>query len=125
VSATLRDAGRIGLLVLRRGRARGEQVVPEAWLDDTVNGASDGPQAFINGDGASGYPPGAHYRNCWWVTDPGLPVLNASGIHGQAIFVHVPSQTVVVKMSSWPDALDTSMRRATVAAVHAIAATLG
>jgi CubicO group peptidase (beta-lactamase class C family) len=49
---------------------------------------------------------------------------NAAGIHGQFIFVHVPSQTVVVKLSSWPDPLNAPMRRATVAAVHAIAKAL-
>jgi CubicO group peptidase (beta-lactamase class C family) len=124
ISATLRDAGRVGLLALRRGRARETQVIPGSWLDDTVRGAPDGPQAFRAGDGVMGYPPGAHYRNCWWVTDPLLPMFQASGIHGQCIVVHVPSQTVVVKLSSWPDALNSLMRRATVAAIHAIAAAL-
>jgi len=124
ISATLRDAGRVGLLALRRGRASEGQVVPEAWLDDTIKGAPDGPRAFTSGDGATGYPPGAHYRNCWWVTDPRLPMFNAAGIHGQSIFVHVPSQTVVVKLSSWPDAVNTAMRGATLAAVHAIAEAL-
>jgi CubicO group peptidase (beta-lactamase class C family) len=120
ISATLRDAGRVGLLALHRGRSKEEQVIPSAWLDDTIKGAPDGPHAFTAGDGATGYPPGAHYRNGWWVTDPGLPMFNATGINGQSIFVHVPSQTVVVKLSSWPDALNAPMRRATVAAVHAI-----
>jgi CubicO group peptidase (beta-lactamase class C family) len=126
ISATLRDAGRIGLLALQGGRARnGKQVIPEAWLNDTVRGASDGPLAFRSGDGGTGYPAGAHYRNCWWVTDPELPMLQAAGIHGQSIFVHVPSQTVVVKLSTWPDAQNSPMRRATVAAVHAITEVLG
>jgi CubicO group peptidase (beta-lactamase class C family) len=120
ISATLRDAGRVGLLALHRGRSQAGQVIPEAWLDDVIRGAPDGPRAFAAGDGASGYPQGAHYRNCWWVTDPGLPMFNATGINGQSIFVHVPSGTVVVKLSSWPDALNTPMRRTTVAAVHAI-----
>jgi hypothetical protein len=52
-------------------------------------------------------------------------MFNAVGIHGQHIFVHVPSQTVVVKLSSWPDALNSGVRRATVAAVTAIAQALG
>jgi CubicO group peptidase (beta-lactamase class C family) len=124
ISATLRDAGRVGLLALRRGRARDAQVVPAAWIDDTIKGAPDGPRAFRAGDGATGYPPGAHYRNFWWVTQPRAPMFNAAGIHGQSIVVHVPSQTVVVKLSSWPDALNTPRRRATLAAVHAIAAAL-
>jgi CubicO group peptidase (beta-lactamase class C family) len=66
----------------------------------------------------------AHYRNCWWVTNPGLPMYNAAGIYGQSIFVHGPGQVVVAKLSSWPDALSAPMRRATVAAVHAIASAL-
>ena len=73
ISATLRDAGRVGLLALRRGRARDGQVVPKSWIDDTIKGAPDGALAFTAGDGATGYPPGAHYRNFWWITDPKLP----------------------------------------------------
>jgi CubicO group peptidase (beta-lactamase class C family) len=125
ISATLRDAGRIGQLALQRGTAApGRQVVPAAWLDDTVAGAPDGVAAFARGDGASGYPRGAHYRNCWWVTNPELPLFNAAGIHGQHIVVHVPTETVVVKLSSWPDPVDAPRRRATLAAVSAIAEAL-
>jgi CubicO group peptidase (beta-lactamase class C family) len=125
ISATLRDAGRIGQLALQRGTAApGRQVVPAAWLDDTIAGAVDGPAAFARGDGANGYPRGAHYRNCWWVTHPELPLFNAAGIHGQHIVVHVPSETVVVKLSSWPDPVSPRRRRATLAAVSAIAAAL-
>ena len=120
ISATLRDAGRLGLLALRRGRANGGQVVAASWFDDTVRGAPDGPAAFKAGDGAPGYPDGAHYRNGWWVDDPALPAFSARGINGQLVFVHGPSETVVVKLSSWPSALSTPMRRATVAAVRAI-----
>lgn len=120
ISATLRDTGRLGLLALRRGRAAGRQVIERSWFDDTLAGAPDGTAAFAAGDGAVGYLPGAHYRNCWWVTNPVRPAFNALGINGQHIFVHVPSRTVVVKLSSWPDALNAPLRRATVAAVTAI-----
>jgi CubicO group peptidase (beta-lactamase class C family) len=124
ISATLRDAARIGQLALQRGRAGegGEhQVVPVEWIDDTIAGASDGPQAFAQIDGAGAYPRGAHYRNCWWVTNPDVPMFNAAGIHGQHVVVHVPSQTVVVKLSSWPFPVNSVFRRATVAAATAIA----
>jgi CubicO group peptidase (beta-lactamase class C family) len=132
ISATLRDAGRIGQLALQRGRAGtaaetgagGRQVVPAEWLDDTIAGAHDGPAAFARGDGANGYPRGAHYRNCWWVTNPELRLFNAAGIHGQHIVVDVPSETVVVKLSSWPDPVNARRRRATLAAVTAIAEAL-
>ena len=34
-----------------------------------------------------------------------MPFYQASGINGQNIFVHVPSQTVVAKCSTWATAL--------------------
>jgi CubicO group peptidase (beta-lactamase class C family) len=120
ISATLRDTGRLGLLALRRGRVAGAQVIERSWFDDTITGASDGVAAFRAGDGATGYPPGAHYRNCWWVTEPARPAFNAAGINGQHVFVHFPSRTVVVKLSSWPVAMSAPLRRATIAAVTAI-----
>ena len=124
VSATLRDLARFGLLFLRSGRAGGRQVVPSWWIDDTVRGAPDGPRAFAEGDERAGYPPGSHYRNCWWVRDPGLPFYHGSGINGQSVFVHVPSQTVVAKLSTWPVAWDEDLYGQTVACVKAIAEAL-
>ena len=105
ICVTLRDAARFGELFLRRGKRGRRHVVPVAWVDDTIRGAPDGVAAFGGGDDPPGFPPGAHYRNCWWVRDPGLPFYHASGINGQHVFVHVPSQTVVVKLSTWPVAL--------------------
>ena len=54
---------------------------------------------------------------------PGVPFYHGSGINGQNIFVHVPSQTVVAKLSTWPTALSPAAGP-TVAAVLAIASTL-
>jgi CubicO group peptidase (beta-lactamase class C family) len=124
VSATLRDLGRFGQLFLRRGRVGRRQVVPARWIDDTVRGAPDGARAFAEGDREPGYPPGSHYRNCWWVRDPALPFFYASGINGQNVFVHVPSQTVVVKLSTWPAAWIDDLGEQTVAAALAIAGAL-
>jgi CubicO group peptidase (beta-lactamase class C family) len=101
ICSSLRDLARFGQLYLEGGRG----IVPREWIDDTIRGAPDGPQAFAEGDASPGYPPGAHYRNCWWVRVPGVPFYQASGINGQNIFVHVPSQTVVAKFSTWPTAL--------------------
>jgi CubicO group peptidase (beta-lactamase class C family) len=123
ICVTLRDAARFGQLYLRRGQREGKEVVPAWWVDDTVRGAPDGPDAFLAGGEVPGAPAGAHYRNCWWVDDPGLPFYHASGINGQHIFVHVPSQTVVAKLSTWPTALSDWLE-ATVAGVLAIAAEL-
>lgn len=101
ICASLRDLARFGQLYLEGGRG----IVPKDWIEDTIRGAPDGARAFAEGDDSPGYPPGAHYRNCWWIRDPGVPCYQASGINGQNIFVHVPSQTVVAKFSTWPTAL--------------------
>jgi CubicO group peptidase (beta-lactamase class C family) len=123
ICATLRDLARFGQLFQQRGRAAGRVVVPPGWIDDTVRGAPDGAQAFTSEGNSPGYPPGAHYRNCWWVRDPGLPFFHASGINGQHVFVHMPSQTVVVKLSTWPTALSPASVT-TVQAVLAISSAL-
>ena len=124
ICATLRDAARFGELYLRRGRRDDQEVLPAWWVDDTVRGAPDGAEAFLAGGGLPpGHPADPHDRNCWWVDDPGLPFYHASGINGQHIFVHTPSQTVVAKLSTWPTALS-PWRDATGAGVLAIAAEL-
>jgi CubicO group peptidase (beta-lactamase class C family) len=123
ICATLRDLARFGQLFLQRGRAGDRDIVPAGWVDDTIRGAPDGPRAFGGADRPPGYPPEAHYRNCWWIRDPGTPFFHASGINGQNVFVHVPSQTVVVKLSTWPTALSPALE-VTVQAVLALASAL-
>ena len=124
ISATLRDLARFGQLYLRRGRVGRLQVLPAWWVDDTVRGAADGPAAFTGASPMPGYPAGAHYRNCWWVRDPAVPLFHGSGIYGQHVFVHRPAQLVVAKLSTWPVALSQEFAGQTVAAVNAIAAAL-
>jgi len=128
ICATLRDVARFGLLFARGSRpSRGKlpRTVPPAWIRDTIVGAPDGPAAFVAAGDAPGFPAGAHYRNCWWVREPAVPFFHASGINGQNVFVHVPSQTVVVKLSTWPTALSLSIKMtidATIAIAEALAA---
>lgn len=121
ISATLRDLGRFGQLHLEGGRVGRRRLVPADWISDTIRGAPDGARAFVEGDHPPAFPRGAHYRNQWWVREPSTPFYNASGINGQHVFVHGPSETVVVKLSTWPVALSLGFRREIVAAVLAIA----
>ena len=124
VCATLRDVGRFGLLFAAgRSQAGRHGPVPAQWIRDTIAGAPDGPQAFVAADDEPGFPPGAHYRNCWWVREPAVPFFHASGINGQNVFVHVPTRTVVVKLSTWPTALS-PMIKVTTDAATAIAEAL-
>lgn len=121
ISTTLRDLGRFGLLHLRGGRSgTGARLFTPAWTEDIVRGADDGAYAFEAGDNPAGFPPGSHYRNCWWVRDPAGGLYHASGIYGQNIEVHIPTETVVVKLSTWPTALDRFQTEALAAATVAI-----
>ncbi len=127
ICATLRDLGRFGLLFtagVRPSPVRGRRIVPPGWIRDTIEGAPDGKQAFGAARDTSDFPAGAHYRNCWWVREPAVPFFHASGINGQNVFVHVPSQTVVAKFSTWPTALSPHLA-ATTDAARAIAEALG
>jgi CubicO group peptidase (beta-lactamase class C family) len=99
-------------------------IVPSSFVADTLRGAPDGVAAFVEGDDTPGFPPGAHYRNCWWVRDPSAPYFHASGIYGQNLFVHVPTETVVVKLSTWPRPLQRRSADVAAAAVEAIGAYL-
>lgn len=115
---TLRDLARFGSLYLGNSA-----VVPDGWITETARGAPDGAQAFVSG-GYEDWPPGAHYRNCWWVRDPAAPFLIAAGINGQNIYVVPAEDLVVAKFSTWPTALSESLSALTLDAVAAIAAEL-
>jgi CubicO group peptidase (beta-lactamase class C family) len=119
VCCTLRDLGRFGQLWLDGGVVDGRQVVPEAWIRDTLAGGPDSREAYASSP-QSEYR-GGFYRNKFWIVDPELPLFAASGINGQSVYVHVPAGLVVVKLSTWPTALDQEFDALTVRAVHALA----
>jgi hypothetical protein len=120
ISATLRDLGRFGLQYLANSSNGGFQVVPRPWVDDTIRGAPDGSEVFETLGPQPGFPPGSHYRSGWWVRSSTAPYLHASGIYGQNVFVYGPTETVVVKLSSWANPSDRRALELTAAAVVAI-----
>jgi len=122
ICASLRDLARFGQLYLQKGMVGDRSIVPAAWIDDTIKGAPDGADAFAAAERDAA--PGAHYRNCWWVWRPDVPFYQASGINGQAVYVHVPSQTVVAKFSTWPTALSVPAADHAAYAVLAISSAL-
>jgi CubicO group peptidase (beta-lactamase class C family) len=123
ICCTLRDLGRFGQLWLDGGAVDGRQVIPEAWIRDTLEGGPDSREAFLAG-GQRTYR-GGFYRNKLWILDPELPLFAGFGINGQAVFVHVPARLVVAKLSTWPTALDDAFERSALAVVNALAEAVG
>jgi len=99
MSSTLRDLGRVGLLVLNGGMAFGKQVVPAAFIEDIF--AQDGDPEWPY-EASDGYEP--YYRSFWWGEgNPGGDI-SGYGIHGQFVRVVPESQLVIAMYSTWPRA---------------------
>lgn len=91
-NAILRDYGRLGLMMLRDGKANGRQVVPQAWVRESTDARDTKPLE-------PGTPLGYQYQ--WW-TIAGTDAYTAIGLQGQFIFVDPDTDTVVVKLSYFP-----------------------
>ena len=119
-NATLRDYGRFGRLIAAGGAAHGRQIIPAAFIADLPKG----DHAKFGSDYRGTLPKGA-YHNQFWIEDAGRPVMMCRGVFGQMIYIDCEADFVVVKLSSWPEFLDTLRTRTATAAVHAIRAALG
>ncbi|SFR51971.1 hypothetical protein SAMN04488591_1682 [Microbacterium azadirachtae] len=125
VSASLRDLLRFGTLFLRDGAALdGRQVLPAAWIAETVAGAPDSRAAFANAAEPT-LMPGGMYRNGFWFPYPGSDVFLALGIHGQMVYVNRAAGVVAAKLSSWPTPQDGERLLWTIRAFDAVARTIG
>ncbi|MDR2322072.1 MAG: beta-lactamase family protein [Microbacterium sp.] len=124
VSASLRDLLRFGTLFLRDGAAMdGRQVLPPAWIAETVAGGPDSRAAFANAAEPT-LMPGGMYRNGFWFPYPGSDVFLALGIHGQMVYVNRAAGVVAAKLSSWPTPQDAERLLWTVKAFDAVARTI-
>lgn len=124
LAATLRDLGRLGQMLLNRGRVGDRQVVPESFIEDTYRGGSDSRAAF-GSTSTDTRMPGGMYRNQFWLPYPAdRQVLLCMGIYGQMIYIDPARDFVAVKLSSWPTAQQPELLGATLAAVDAIGAEL-
>jgi CubicO group peptidase (beta-lactamase class C family) len=123
-NASLRDMARFGEL-WRRGGALpdGTQLVPAAWVQDSLTGAADSRQAWLDGPQFETDPlfPDAFYRNKWWIYDPARPLYSAIGIHGQYVTIDGTAEMVVARFSSLPVADDEADDRTHMALVATFA----
>jgi CubicO group peptidase (beta-lactamase class C family) len=115
LSASLRDYGRFGQMILEDGGG----IVPARWIESTRAGdhrVFGAPYTAILPDGA--------YRNQFWIEDPRSRNLMARGVFGQLIHINFERQMVIVKLSSWPDFVNTAWTVATLNAVRRIGVAL-
>lgn len=96
---TLRDIGRVGLLMVNRGKAGERQVVPAAWMDDIFEQPGDPDWTGFQHSDSEPY-----YRSFVWGSGDGRGTVSARGVHGQYIYVSPSSNIVIAMFSSWPNA---------------------
>ena len=104
--ATARDLARFGAMHLQRGNVAGEQVVAGEWIDRVTQRDQELIDTFITGYSADPTNPEAYYHDCWWVWDAALGRYGGYGLGGQNLLIDRTSDTVIVKLSSWPKRTD-------------------
>jgi len=121
INACLTDMIRFGSLFLRDGVSlTGQQVVPAAWIADTLDGGPDSRQAFTASPDDTQMP-GGMYRNQVWFPCPGSNVVLCQGMCGQMIYVNRAAEVVAAKLSTQPDSGDPQMLLDTLRAFDAVA----
>jgi CubicO group peptidase (beta-lactamase class C family) len=100
INACLTDMIRFGSLFLRDGVSlTGQQVVPAAWIADTLAGGPDSRQAFAASPDDTELP-GGMYRNQMWFPYPLSNVVLCLGMCGQMIYVNRAAELVAAKLST-------------------------
>jgi CubicO group peptidase (beta-lactamase class C family) len=115
-NARLRDFGRLGLMLLNKGKAGGRQVVPEAWVRQQTTMIPFAASAALG--------LGKGYGFQTWQLDSEPGAYSAVGLAGQFIYVHPASNTVIVKLSHFPNPEPEGIVEETLDGFHAILASL-
>jgi CubicO group peptidase (beta-lactamase class C family) len=98
LNLTLRDFAKIGSMYLHDGALNGQQIVPKAWVNDS-----------IAPDGAHVQPgPGFGYGYQWWIPPGNEGEFMAMGVYNQYIYVNPETNTVIAKLSANPHYNDTT-----------------
>lgn len=108
------DLARCGSMILNSGAIGDHQVVSPLFVKDLRAGHP----------GDDGHGEEGSYRNQFWVPKRGGRELLALGIHGQMMWMDAASDTVFVKLSTWPIPSDPPLLSATYAVARACASAL-
>lgn len=108
MSMTLRDWGRLGLMLLDNGQAMGEQIIPSDWLARLRTTDQELIDAYSQSQGFDPDWPTICYHDQWWITDTERGIYSASGANGQSLMIHHESNTVFVNFSTFPTWLESN-----------------
>lgn len=117
LSASLRDLGRIGQLMLNQGKLGEERLFPEKVVQSIANGGDK--NAFAK----AGYKSlaGGSYRSMWWVFHNDHGAYAARGVHGQTIYIDPKAEMVIVRFASYPQAKNSYIDPTSLPAYQAVA----
>ena len=107
ISTTLRDLAGFGQSYVAAYRCAGQGVIPASWVSDCWQGDRESRAAFTSMPESplSAAVERFHmYRSQWWVPRADHAVLIGLGVYGQALYIDFESDSVIVKLSSWPEA---------------------
>ena len=95
-----RDRGKIGQLVLDRGRFNGQQLIPEAWIDESTSFQTEGDTL---GDEwpREEFDSGFTYGYFWWIAPESMNAFFANGKGGEFTFI-APERDLVIIYSAEP-----------------------
>ncbi|MGF6835106.1 CubicO group peptidase (beta-lactamase class C family) [Paenarthrobacter sp. TE4293] len=100
VSCTARDLARVGRLMLDDGEGPGGRVVSAEWVRSILNGGDR--EAMADSSFTAIHPRGSYTRQ-WWCTGNERGNVTGVGIYGQYLWIDPGTDTVIVKMSTWPE----------------------
>lgn len=87
------DFAKIGRLFLNKGKYNNKQVVPEAWVAQSVNIGAEKPASVM------GWQKSAHHY-LWWIPQEGEKGdYAAEGMRGQRLYVDPKTNTIIVQFA--------------------------
>lgn len=87
------DFAKIGRLYLNKGRYNGKQIVPESWVNQSINIGNETPAS------AKGWQKSAHHY-LWWIPQEGdKGDYAAEGMLGQRLYVDPKTNTIIVQFA--------------------------
>lgn len=100
ISCTARDLARVGRLMLDGGNGPAGRVVSEGWVRSVLAGGEHEAMADAT---FTGIHPHGSYTRQWWCTGNERGNVTGIGIYGQYLWIDPATDTVIVKLSTWPE----------------------